>query len=34
MDQAATEALVLAAAKYFLYGLTVGVIIKLVMPSR
>ncbi len=34
MDQAAIDAVVLSAAKLFLYGMTVGMIIKILSPSK
>ena len=34
MDQAASDAVVLGASKLFLYGMTVGMIIKMLSPSK
>ncbi|KXK02787.1 MAG: hypothetical protein UZ03_NOB001001878 [Nitrospira sp. OLB3] len=34
MDQAAIDAVVLIASKLFLYGMTVGMIIKMLHPSE
>ncbi len=34
MDQAAIDAVVLGASKLFLYGMTVGMIIKMLSPSK